>query len=159
GQDVAELQARCDDRQARAARYVDAYRRYCWEVRSVADLQLAPIHLLATEGRVHADRDHAWHMETLARLCDPAGGLLLATPFRLGEGTDAASEEEAARWWEALTAAGGEGMVVKPFDFIARDRKGLVQPALKCRGPEYLRIVYGPEYDAPENLERLRARG
>jgi protein phosphatase len=50
-------------------------------------------------------------------------------------------------------------MVVKPLDFIARDRKGLVQPALKTRGREYLRIIYGPEYDLPENLDRLRSRG
>ena len=50
-------------------------------------------------------------------------------------------------------------MVVKPHDFVARGRRGLVQPALKCRGPEYLRIIYGPEYSAPEHLERLRARG
>jgi protein phosphatase len=26
------------------------------------------------------------------------------------------------------------------------------------RGCEYLRIIYGPEYDAPENLARLRER-
>jgi PNKP adenylyltransferase domain, ligase domain len=50
-------------------------------------------------------------------------------------------------------------MVVKPFDFVARGRRGLVQPALKCRGAEYLRIIYGLEYSAPENLDRLRARG
>ena len=29
----------------------------------------------------------------------------------------------------------------------------------KQRGREYLRIIYGPEYTAAENLERLRARG
>lgn len=50
-------------------------------------------------------------------------------------------------------------MVVKPLPFVARGARGLLQPAIKCRGPEYLRIIYGPEYTAPENLERLRARG
>lgn len=50
-------------------------------------------------------------------------------------------------------------MVVKPLAFVARGRRGLLQPAVKCRGPEYLRIIYGPEYDAPANLERLRSRG
>jgi protein phosphatase len=50
-------------------------------------------------------------------------------------------------------------MVVKPFDFITHGKQGFVQPALKCRGAEYLRIIYGPEYDVPENLERLRSRG
>ena len=67
--------------------------------------------------------------------------------------------EDAIEWWEALTGNGGEGMVVKPRQFIARGKKGLIQPALKVRGREYLRIIYGPEYDAPENLVRLRERG
>ena len=50
-------------------------------------------------------------------------------------------------------------MVVKPFDFIVRGKKaGLVQPAIKCRGSEYLRLIYGPEYTAPEHLDRLRQR-
>jgi protein phosphatase len=30
---------------------------------------------------------------------------------------------------------------------------------VKCRGPEYLRIIYGPEYTRPEHLDRLRRRG
>jgi protein phosphatase len=49
-------------------------------------------------------------------------------------------------------------MVVKPLEFIATGRRGVTQPAIKCRGPEYLRIIYGPEYLLPENLERLRSR-
>jgi protein phosphatase len=58
-----------------------------------------------------------------------------------------------------LTAAGGEGVVVKPLEFISRGSKGLVQPAVKCRGKEYLRIIYGPEYTAPQHMQRLRSRG
>jgi protein phosphatase len=50
-------------------------------------------------------------------------------------------------------------MVVKPFDFVVNTRKGLVQPAIKVRGREYLRIIYGPEYTLPDNLGRLRSRG
>jgi protein phosphatase len=50
-------------------------------------------------------------------------------------------------------------MVVKPYDFIATGKEGLLQPAVKCRGSEYLRIIYGPEYDLPENMERLKNRG
>jgi protein phosphatase len=49
-------------------------------------------------------------------------------------------------------------MVVKPSEFLAIGEKGLIQPALKCRGREYLRIVCGLDYDAPTNLERLRQR-
>ncbi len=138
--------------------YMDSYRRYCWPVQSVSDLKLAPFHLLATEGHVHVQRDHVWHMEELAEVCKASDGLLLATSYRQVDVTDTASVEEATQWWEELTGRGGEGMVVKPLDFVVRGRRGLMQPAVKCRGPEYLRIIYGPEYLLPENLERLRSR-
>lgn len=157
---VADLLARQQTRQAMTHQYVQAYQRYCWPVASVDDLRLAPFHLLATEGRVHVGKDHVWHMETLSRACAADDTrMLLATPSQVVDVTDHASQAEGVRWWEALTAAGGEGMVVKPLDFIARGRRGLAQPAVKCRGREYLRIIYGPEYTAPEHLDRLRARG
>jgi protein phosphatase len=156
GLDVGELLARTAARSQMVNDYVEAYRRYCWPVNSVGDLKLAPFHLLAAEGQVFTDKPHDWHMQTLARL---AGGIIVATPFRVIDVTNPESEAEGIRWWEELTARGGEGMVVKPLEFIAKGRRGLVQPAVKCRGREYLRIIYGPEYTAEENLERLRARG
>jgi polynucleotide kinase-phosphatase len=140
-------------------RFAAAYRHYCWPVTSVDDLRLAPFHLLATEGKVYVDRDHVWHMETLAKVCRADPGLLVATPYHLVDLADAASREGAIRWWEELTGRGGEGMVVKPHGFTFRGRRGLIQPAVKCRGPEYLRIIYGPEYTLPEHLVRLRSRG
>jgi hypothetical protein len=139
--------------------YVEAYRRYCWPVGSLDDLKLAPFHLLATEGAVHTDRDHLWHLEQLAQVCREDEGLLVCTAHQVIELADPASREAGVLWWEELTGRGGEGMVVKPLDFIARGRRGVVQPAIKCRGPEYLRIIYGPEYNAPEHLDRLRQRG
>jgi protein phosphatase len=106
------------------------------------------------------DKDHAWHMSTLARLPAAApGSPLVATTHHVLEMNEPAQVDAGISWWERLTSAGGEGMVVKPLDFVARGKRGLVQTAVKCRGPEYLRIIYGPEYDAPGNLERLRARG
>ncbi|HEY0762276.1 MAG TPA: polynucleotide kinase-phosphatase [Pyrinomonadaceae bacterium] len=157
--DVGPLLERYRARERAAEKYTDAYRRYCWPVHSLVDLKLAPFHLLATEGKVHVDKDHIWHMATLRKLCDVDEALLLATAHIVIDVTDPASEEAGIRWWEELTGRGGEGMVVKPLDFVARGQRGLVQPAVKCRGPEYLRIIYGPEYTAPENLERLRQRG
>lgn len=159
GLDTAALLARFRERFELTNRFVDAYRRYCWPVASVADLRLAPFHLLASEGAVHVDKDHVWHMETLTGLCQADPRLLVATPYKVVDLNDPASEAAATAWWEELTGGGGEGMVVKPFDFIVRGRRGLAQPALKCRGREYLRILYGPEYTLPENLERLRQRG
>jgi protein phosphatase len=141
------------------SKFVAAYRQYCWPVESLDDLKLAPFHLLATEGQVHAAKPHVWHMETLATVCRADSQLLLATPYKIFDLSDASSQARGIEWWTELTSRGGEGMVVKPCEFIFRGSKGLVQPAMKCRGPEYLRIIYGPEYDADENLVRLRARG
>ncbi|HEX7333072.1 MAG TPA: polynucleotide kinase-phosphatase [Pyrinomonadaceae bacterium] len=159
GSDVAVLLDRHRERGVAVEKYVDAYRRYCWPVRSLDDLKLAPFHLLATEGKVHTDRDHLWHMQMLKRLCESGDGLLLATSYLEVDVTDPESQDAGVRWWQEMTGRGGEGMVVKPMDFIARGSRGLVQPAVKCRGREYLRIIYGPEYALPENLERLRGRG
>jgi protein phosphatase len=156
GLDVSELLVHTTARRQMVSDYIEAYRRYCWPVNSVNDLKLAPFHLLASEGAVHTDKPNDWHMQTLARL---AGGVIIATPFRVIDITNPESEAEGVRWWEELTGRGGEGMVVKPLEFIAKSRRGLVQPAVKCRGREYLRIIYGPEYTAAEHLERLRARG
>ena len=153
-----ELAAHVRQRQACISRYADAYRRYCWPVDNLSNLRIAPFHLLATEGRVHTDRDHLWHMETLAELCRADGEILLETRYLLVDPADGESEERGTRWWQELTESGGEGMVVKPLDWLARGRKGPAQPALKCRGREYLRIIYGPEYTLPGQIDRLRQR-
>ncbi len=139
--------------------YIDAYRRYCWPVASIDDYKLAPFHILATEDGTCFERDHVWHMETIAHLCASGAPLLQATPYQVIDVTDAASLQAGIQWWEALTGRGGEGMVIKPYNFLEKGKRGLVQPALKCRGREYLRIIYGPEYTLPDNLERLRTRG
>lgn len=156
---ASSLRERFEARLECVSRYVDAYRRYCWSVRGVSDLKIAPFHLLASEQSVHIDHDHAWHMEKLSALCSADEGLLRRTAHRIVDTTAPDSEKEATEWWESLTSECGEGMVVKPLDCVTKGRKGLVQPALKCRGREYLRIIYGPEYTLPEQLERLRNRG
>jgi protein phosphatase len=139
--------------------FIAAYRHYCWPVDSLADLKLAPFHLLATEGHVHTDRDHRWHMETLAEICRYDPEILRATRHLIVDVTDPSSQSAGIAWWEELTGRGGEGTVVKPLCFIHRSRRGIVQPAIKCRGREYLRLIYGPDYTAEENLIRLRSRG
>ena len=139
--------------------YRDAYRHYCWPVTNVDDLRLAPFHLLATEGAVHTDKPHTWHMETLRRhLTQTSSPVLHATNYRTVNLNDARNVQEAVGWWEELTSGGGEGMVVKPARFVTEGRRGPAQPAIKVRGREYLRIIYGPEYTLLENLSRLKAR-
>ncbi len=159
GLDVSSLLEVQRERQDAARAYVEAYGRYSWPVRSVEDVRLAPFHLLASEGKAHTDRDHRWHLEHLTRLCRE-DEVLLETSHMEASTTDPGDEEKVVAWWEELTGPGrgGEGMVVKPLDLIARGRRGIAQPGVKCRGREYLRLVYGPEYTAPANLDRLRQR-
>lgn len=157
--EAASLLESYKQRAEASERYVEAYRQYCWTVNSLADLKLAPFHLLASEGAVHASKDHIWHMEMLAGICQADPELLLATPFQVVDLTNTDDQAKGIQWWEELTARGGEGMVVKPLEFIAKGGKGLAQPAVKVRGCEYLRIIYGPEYTLPPNLSRLKSRG
>jgi protein phosphatase len=158
GLDVAALASRMNDRRSAITDYTAAYRRYCWPVSSLDDIRLAPFHVLASEGRVHSDKDHLWHMTMAEKLAVVGAPFVQATRTHAVDLTDADGVAGAVSWWDSLTSAGGEGMVVKPQDFITRGARGLVQPALKCRGPEYLRLIYGPEYRLPHNLERLRGR-
>ena len=156
---IEQLMSDCQSKEVHIGQFVAAYRKYCWSVASLNDLKLAPFHLLATEGGVHTDKNHTWHMDTLAKVCREDPEMLRATPYRLVDVTDPASEKGGADWWTEMTGRGGEGMVVKPLDFILRGRRGLAQPAVKCRGREYLRIIYGPDYTTADNISRLRNRG
>jgi len=155
---VGEMPERFELRAELLEKYVTAYQKYCWSVKSITDLKLAPFHLLAAEGKTYTDQDHLWQMSTLADLAAADPELMLATNYKLVDLADPVSEVAGISWWQELTQHGGEGMVVKSLDFIVKTEKELVQPAVKCRGQEYLRIIYGPEYTLLQNLERLRKR-
>ncbi|WP_413759332.1 polynucleotide kinase-phosphatase [Streptomyces sp. MMBL 11-3] len=160
GVDVADLLAEQRERAADAAAFTDAYRRYCWPTSGLEGVRLAPFQILATQGRSLAGVPHDEQLALLDRLvtADPSG--LLATTRRLYVDTaDPDSVRAGIDWWLEMTGRGGEGMVVKPLGALVRSGQGrLVQPGIKCRGREYLRIIYGPEYTRPENLDRLRSR-
>jgi protein phosphatase len=159
GLDVASLLEQQKARLDLADRFARAYRNYCWPVESLKDIRIAPFHVMATEGAVHVDKEHVWHMDTIAAFVDSDDGQLMKTPYQVVDLANPASQAAATEWWTALTEAGGEGAVVKPLTFVASSSRGLLQPAVKCRGREYLRIIYGPEYTMPEHLARLRERG
>jgi protein phosphatase len=151
------LRDRLADRAERAGKYAGVWAPYAWPVSGVDDLLVAPFHVLASESAVHFDKGHQWHMNVVERIA--AGRPMTVTTWQTLALGDASACAKAVGWWEDITARGGEGMVVKPSTLIARGSKGLIQPALKVRGREYLRLIYGPEYDAPDNLSRLRERG
>jgi protein phosphatase len=159
GLDVSELLARTRSRAANADAFRAAYRQFCWPTDGLAGVRFAPFQLLATEGETYAERPHDWHLRVADRLADADPELIAPTSRFQADTTDPASVSAATAWWERLTSAGGEGMVVKPAANLMRGKRGLVQPGLKVRGREYLRIIYGPDYTEPANLERLRNRG
>ena len=158
GIERTRLLASLKSREQCIALFVAAYRRYCWPVDELAGLRLAPFHVLASERKVHSDQTHLWHMQTLAELCRQDPELFSSTPYRIVKVLDRSSQDAAIAWWTELTQTGSEGMVVKPTQWVVQGEHGLVQPAIKCRGPESLRMIYGPEYDEEANLERLRKR-
>ncbi|MEI5135337.1 polynucleotide kinase-phosphatase [Streptomyces libani] len=136
-------------------------------------IRLAPFQILAVQGRSLAGLPHTDQLALLDRLIAAEGavaareaggatdrpGLLATTRRILVDTEDETSVAAGIAWWQELTADGGEGMVVKPVQALIRQADGrLVQPGVKCRGREYLRIIYGPEYTRPENLQRLRVR-
>lgn len=160
GLDIQELRDRTWARSHNAEDFVTAYRQYCWPVEGLEGVQLAPFMVLASEGASHAGRDHGWHLAACDALVASDPSTFRATGRCIVDLADAAAEAAATDWWLERTGAGGEGMVIKPYDGLLYRAKGkLVQPGIKCRGREYLRIIYGPDYTRPEHLERLRDRG
>jgi protein phosphatase len=158
GVDVAPVLARTRSRAGNAHAFTAAYRQYVWPVDGIEGVQLAPFQVLATQGRTWTDRDHGWHLGVADRLVAVAPALLRGTRRLAVDTTDESSVAAGLAWWQELTAVGGEGMVVKPFANLVRAQRGWAQPGIKVRGREYLRIIYGPDYTEPENLERLRER-
>ncbi|MEU6523187.1 polynucleotide kinase-phosphatase [Streptomyces sp. NPDC046924] len=160
GVEVKELLDRQRERADDAAAFTDAYRRYCWPTEGLDGVRLAPFQILAVQGRSLAALPHDEQLALLDRMVEhDATGLLRTTRRLYVDPADPESVRAGVDWWLEMTGRGGEGMVVKPVGALVRDPKGrLVQPGIKCRGREYLRIIYGPEYTRPENLARLRGR-
>lgn len=159
GVDTAAENGVTAQRAQAARRYTAAYNRYRTAVNGPEDIQIAPFHLMAAEGRPLTGMNHLWHMEQ-AEILAAQPGPFIPTRHLAVNLQDEEQCDSAVRMWEELTAAGGEGMVFKPLDFIPerKGRGGMPQPAVKCRGSEYLRIIYGPEYNLPETVEKLKNR-
>ncbi|MEU5181824.1 polynucleotide kinase-phosphatase [Streptomyces longwoodensis] len=160
GVEVGDLLSRQRERAADAAAFTAAYRHYCWTTDGLDGVRLAPFQVLAVQGRSLAGLPHDEQLALLDRLVEHDGSGLLHTTRRLYVDTgDPESVRAGVDWWLEMTGRGGEGMVVKPLGALVRDGEGrLVQPGVKCRGREYLRIIYGPEYTRADHLARLRGR-
>jgi protein phosphatase len=155
--ELASLRDRTAERLSAAASFEQAYRRYVWPTDGLEGVRIAPFQVLAAEGATFYDRPHTWHLALADQLAE-ADPLFVPTRHLVVDPSSDEGISAAVTWWEELTGAGGEGMVVKPLTNLTRTKRGLVQPGVKVRGPEYLRIIYGPDYQLEENLGRLRSR-
>jgi protein phosphatase len=155
GSDFEKIEAQMREAQPLVERYIEAYRRYCWPFKAIDDLKVAPFHILATEGNVHTNKTHLWHLEEIGQIHQANPKFIKFTSFVTVEVDDFKSIKSAVEWWHNMTNAGGEGCVVKSLEFTTTQRGKLLQPMIKCRGREYLRIIYGPTYSMKEKLEGL----
>ena len=68
-------------------------------------------------------------------------------------------QEEAVKAWKKYCANGGEGYVIKPVDPVLFMNNGyFIQPALKVRGKDYLRLIYGIDYLDPDYFAKVTYR-
>ncbi|QQE78709.1 AAA family ATPase [Alicyclobacillus sp. SO9] len=147
-----------------ARRFQRAFTYFCWNLDKPDAIQIAPFHILGFDSTSHFDKTHEWHMQQAQRLA-ALSDLVIDTPYRVVEMSDEKAKADIIDWWAETTSEGHEGFVFKPLNFIATSahRDGnkadeLIQPAIKVRGREYLRIIYGMDYLEPENLEKLKKR-
>lgn len=150
GLDVGDIMARSRQRLVNAEAFRDAYAAYVHPTNGLDGVTLAPFQILASEGRSPAlTESHEWHLAELAKV---ESDVITPTRHMFVDLTSKDERDAATRWWLDLTARGGEGMVVKP----AHLTMGRIQPGIKVRGREYLRIIYGPDYT--DSIDVLRAR-
>ncbi|CAI6081727.1 Bis(5'-nucleosyl)-tetraphosphatase, symmetrical [Paenibacillus sp. JJ-100] len=155
GRDVADWLQETEVKLANARTFRDVFQYYCWDVKDIGDIRIAPFHILAHSTGTFWEQTHEWHMEKSRELAQ-ISGLMMETEYRVI--ADETDEEDIIRWWEEITAEGHEGIVIKPETFRSWNGNKMIQPALKVRGRAYLHIIYGMDYLAPEHVARLRKR-
>ncbi|AFM03259.1 polynucleotide 3'-phosphatase [Bernardetia litoralis DSM 6794] len=158
GLEVDSIEKTFETRQNQIQKYIESYRNYCRETNGIEGLVFAPFHILATNNSTYFDKSHDWHLNEIGAFCKENPTYLQVTNHLFVDLDNDEEKQKAIDWWLSLTQKGGEGMVVKPIDYLNKYKGKLIQPAIKCRGSEYLRIIYGAEYDTAENLEQLKNR-
>lgn len=138
-----------------AAKFDAVFKNYCWSTNELSGIQIAPFHILAHSSSTNFHQPHSWHMQMNELLAENSS-LFIATEYRLIESEQ--DEQEIINWWQNMTEDGHEGIVVKPIDFLAYHKGKLLQPAIKVRGREYLRIIYGMDYTNEAFMKKLKQR-
>lgn len=140
-------------------KYKEQLENYCWDA-DITNIKIAPFHLLAHEGKTYFDKTHEWHLNHFNELIDiPSNDLFEKTPYVLVDLDDEDSIKKAVDFWLDVTAKGYEGVMFKTETFIEKNDEGeTILPMMKVRGKDYLRIIYGINYNDDKYIHQLRYR-
>lgn len=138
-----------------AACFDAVFKNYCWATHELSGIQIAPFHILAHSSSTNFHETHSWHMKMNEFLAENSS-LFIATEYRL---IDSEKDElEVIEWWKEMTDIGHEGIIIKPLHYETYYKGKLLQPAIKVRGREYLRIIYGMDYTNETTMKKLKHR-
>lgn len=130
---------------------IDAFGKECRKYIDEDDAYYVPFMIITSERKAYWDVPHAEQLALLDKMVSP---LIKPVSHRTCVLEDAQSCQEAVLFWESLIKD-GEGVVIKAKT-VAETIPLKVPPMVKIRGPEYLRLVYGPSYQ--NDLNELRKR-
>lgn len=140
-------------------KYKEQLENYCWDS-NITNIKIAPFHLLAHEKKTFFNKTHEWHLNHFNELIDmKENDLFEKTPYVIVDLASEDSKQKAIDFWLDITSKGYEGVMFKTETFIERNSEGeTILPMMKVRGKDYLRIIYGINYDNAKYLEKLRYR-
>jgi hypothetical protein len=139
-------------------KFHDVFSFYCWNIEDINNVKIAPFHILSFSKESNFNRNHEWHMG-ISKELSMMSSLFIETPYMIINLDNEQEKNSCIKWWKEITEDGHEGIVIKPYKFISKNKNGeIVQPAIKVRGKEYLRIIYGMDYLEKENLEIIKQR-
>ncbi|MDF2880165.1 MAG: polynucleotide kinasephosphatase [Clostridiaceae bacterium] len=139
-------------------KYKQQLENYCWDT-NIENIKIAPFHLLAHEGKTFFDKEHEWHLNHFNMFAENEDNLFIKTPYVLIDLTKEESISNSIKFWDELTSKGYEGFILKTEYFLEHNDQGeLILPMMKVRGKDYLRIIYGINYDNPTVIAKLKNR-
>ena len=140
-------------------KYKEQLENYCWDT-NITNIKIAPFHLLAHEKKTFFDKPHEWHLNHFNEIIDlKENDLFIKTPYVIVNLDSEDSKKKAIDFWLDITSKGYEGVMFKSETFVEKNADGkTILPMMKVRGKDYLRIIYGINYNDKKYLDKLRYR-
>ena len=139
-------------------RFGETVKAYDCPAEQLQDYRFYPQTLLASEGKTYFDMDQVWHRNHWKGIGKDQESMFSPSQYHWVDLNDADACRAVSTWFEELSSQQSAGVVVSPTHPVMEAGTDLIQPGLSVRGKEYLRTIYGPDYDHPEKLELHRVR-